>query len=436
MPRWFRRRTSDDDAGAAPSPPAPHRDPAPFTDPERDALAAHGFALFAGRIVLDAEPPLPPARLDEIERACAGPLPTALRELWSTTAGGRLDYDLDARVGDHLVALSWNELFFRGSDGYRDLDGWMAHELELAEDAAREHGTEPVTRLDALPIGGFEYLDRIYVRTAPGPTAGHVDAWVQGLPPGWPHALHGDAVLPLADDLRSALADLHLTHDPLDPERRYGAGSDLLDRLEQARAAGLDPALADRLLAHYREAVVDWRALLDEGRLAEDTRAARLALRHAVTTDDAALVARLHEVGVDLDGPLAGSARATDVALTHDAGAALAALLDVDAAVAPDLLDGIHGPISPDLVRRLLALGARPSGQAVTRCIEHGADASAGLLLAALGDRADEAEQHRARTLADLERTVAEVRSGRAGHYLTIDELETRIERLRGAARS
>ena len=428
MPRWFqRRRSAPVDSGAQ----TPFRDPAPFTDDERDLLAAHRIVLFAGRVVFDARPPLTPTEIGHIEQVCAGPLPTALRELWSATAGGRLDYDLAVDLGDHLVLLSWNELFFRGSDGYRDLDGWMAHELELAEDAALERGVDPVTRLDALPIGGFEYTDRLYVRTAPGDAAGQVVAWIQGLPPAWPHALHGDATMPVAEDLRAAFAALRLDRDPLDPDRRYGAGRDLLDHLQRARDAGLDPALADRLLAHYREAVIDWRALLDEGRLAGDARAARPALDHAVTTDDAGLVTRLAAAGVDLDLAMAGSARATDVAVTHGAERALAALLDADAAVASDALDGIDSPLSVVLVRRLLGRGARPSGQAVTRCVLQGADESARLLLDALGDRAGEAEEHRATTIAELDRTVEEVRSGRAGHYLGVEELEARRDRLR-----
>ena len=429
MPRWFRRRSPDD--GGTPPPPAPFRDPAPFTDPERDELAAHGIALFAGRVVFEARPPLTPARLDEIEQDCAGPLPVALRELWSTTAGGRLDYDLAVDLGDHLVALSWSELFFRGSDGYRDLDGWMAHELELAEDAALEHGVDPPTRLDVLPIGGFEYTDRIYVRTSPGDKAGEVVTWIQGLPPAWPHALHHDATMPVADDLRAAFAALRLDRDPLGEDGRHGAGRDLLEHLQQARDAGLDPALADRVLAHYREALIDWRALLDEGRLAGDARAVRTALDQAVAADDGELVSRLSAAGVDLDTPMAGSARATDVAVTHGAERALTALLDADATVAPNVLDGINSPLSAVLVRRLLERGARPSGQAVTRCVLHGVDDSARLLLDSLGDRVGEAGRHRAEEIAGLERTVAEVRSGRAGHYLSIGELEARLDRLR-----
>ena len=432
MARWFRRRSDPDDAGGGAPPPAPFRDPAPFTDPERDELAAHGFVLFAGRVVLDAQPPLTTARLDEIEQHCAGPLPTALRELWAATAGGELDYDLSVDLGDHLVLLSWSELFFRGSDGYRDLTGWIAHELELASDAAEERGDDPLAvRLDALPIGGFEYTDRIYVRTAPGDTAGQVVAWMQGLPPAWPHTLHGDTTMPVADDLRAAFAALRLDRDPLDPEKRYGAGTDLLEHLQQARDAGLDPALADRVLAYYREALIDWRALLDDGRLAGDPRAARTALDHAVVADDAALLARLAVAGVDLDAPLAGSARAIDSAVTHGSEQALAALLDAGAAVPSDALDGINSPLSAVLVRRLLEGGARPSGQAVTRCVLQGADESARLLLDALGDRAGEAEEHRAGEIAGLARTVDEVRSGRAGHYLTIEQLEARLDRLR-----
>ena len=65
-----------------------------FSAAELEVLAGHGIVLFADRVIFAAQPPMPAARMAEVERQCQGPLPPGLRELWSTTAGGSLDYDL------------------------------------------------------------------------------------------------------------------------------------------------------------------------------------------------------------------------------------------------------------------------------------------------------------------------------------------------------
>ena len=100
-----------------------------FSAAELATLRAHGIVIFADRVIFDAQPPMSDAALATIERQCAGPLPASLVELWRTTAGGSLDYDLSVRTGDGVEALSWVELFHDGSDGVRDLQGWIDHEL-------------------------------------------------------------------------------------------------------------------------------------------------------------------------------------------------------------------------------------------------------------------------------------------------------------------
>ena len=152
------------------------------------------------------------ARIDEIEAVCAGPLPQALRELWRLTAGGELAYDLHAQMDGNEEALSWSELFYDGSDQYRDLAGWIEHEQECAEEAAEESGEALDGKLRYLPIGGLEYCDRIYVYLGPGAQAGGIVAWKQGLP-GWTHALQQDGIATIADDLRGAFAELCLEED-------------------------------------------------------------------------------------------------------------------------------------------------------------------------------------------------------------------------------
>ena len=110
----------------------------PFTADEIQSLRQHGIALFAERVLIEVQPPMSEARIAEIEAACAGPLPDALRDLWRLTAGGELAYDLHARMDGNEEALSWSELFYDGSDHYRDLAGWIEHEQECADEAAAD----------------------------------------------------------------------------------------------------------------------------------------------------------------------------------------------------------------------------------------------------------------------------------------------------------
>lgn len=101
-----------------------------FTPEELHTLREHGIVIHADRVLYGVQPPLPQARIDEIEALCAAPLPPALIALWRKTAGGELAYDLRATMDGNDEALSWSELFYDGSEHYRDLQGWIEHELE------------------------------------------------------------------------------------------------------------------------------------------------------------------------------------------------------------------------------------------------------------------------------------------------------------------
>lgn len=408
-----------------------------FSAAELEHLRTHGIVLFADRVIFEAQPPMTAAQIAEVQAACAGPIPPALVALWQQTAGGSLDYDLTLSMNGNEEAISWNELFFHGSSGYRDLPGWIAHEQECAEEAAVEDGHAWSGRLTHLPIGGFEYLDRIYAVVEPGASHGQIVAWKQGLPPAWRHRLHEDGIGPIAPDLRAAFAALHLNEDPLAPSGDYFSGQTLIEYLDERHEThGLDIALLDRLVAFYRRAMVDWRTPLADGTLRRDRTLSHVALRHAIATDDAELVVALAAAGVPFGGPLSGSAMATDVAVGARAFDAAAALVRAGAPVAPDALNNIDSAIAPELAAALLANGAEPDIAAMVKCVACGAPASARLIAEACA-RADidvppAYEAGRDAMLAELRSSLAKVRDPgqKFAHYLGAEGLAARIEHL------
>ncbi|VTU34931.1 SMI1/KNR4 family protein [Variovorax sp. PBL-E5] len=404
-----------------------------FNEAELGLLREHGIVLFAKRVIFDARPPMPADQIAAVQAVCAGPLPPELLALWRQTAGGRIDYDLHLRMNGCEEAVSWTELFWNGSDTAQTLRGWIAHELEGAAQAPREGAWDG--KLVSLPIGGFEDSDRIYAVVEPGADHGHILAWKQGLPQPWAHAMHEDGMTTLAADLCAAFEVLHLDEDPLEAIGDYFTGQALLEYLDERHEAhALSLELMDRLIAFYRRAMVDWRTPLADGTLGRDGPLSRIALRHAIATDDAALIDRLAAADVALDGPLLGSAIATDLAVSHGAHAAAAALVHAGAPVAPDALDAIDSALSPDLAALLLAHGAQPSATAIAECVACGAPAAARLIAEAYAQAHDDLPAAYAAVrddlLAELESALADVRTGEVSHYLGADELAHRIDHL------
>jgi hypothetical protein len=227
-----------------------------FSNEEMTQLRDHGIVLFADRVIFDAQPPMSADQIDAVRVLAGGSIPDAVIGLWRLTAGGRLDYDLDVPMHGRPEAVAWCELFYLGSDGYRDLQGWIDYERERArEDAARD-GIAWNGQLFALPIGGFEYCDRIYVVIdAQAANHGHVLAWKRGLPPAWTGAMHEDGVGTVATDLHAAFRALRLDGDPLAPTSSYCTGTDFLAYLdERTDDHGLAQTLADKVIAFYRTA--------------------------------------------------------------------------------------------------------------------------------------------------------------------------------------
>lgn len=406
-----------------------------FNDDELAQLRSHGIVLFAKRVIFDAQPPMSAEQIAAVQAVCAGPLPPELLSLWRATAGGRLDYDLHLRMNGNEESFNWSELFWNGSDTYHDLQGWIDHELEGAKQAAAESDDTWDGKLTLLPFGGFEYCDRVYAVVESGPDYGHVLAWKQGLPSAWAHEMHEDGMTTVAHDLSAAFEALHLDEDPLKPAGEYFTGQTLIEYLDERHEDhALSIELMDKLIDFYRQAMVDWQGALADGSLARNGALSRIALRHAVATDDASLVEKLVANGVALDGPLAGSAIATDLALSHGAHAAAAALVRAGAPVAHDALDYIDSAVSPELVELLLSHGAEPTPTAIAECVACGAPAAARLIAEAYGRQHDDLPAAYATVrdgmLAELESSLVEVQAGRLTHYLGPIGLAKRVDHL------
>jgi hypothetical protein len=223
-----------------------------LSDDDWEQLRTHRIVSFADRVIFDAEPPIDAAVLASVQERCAGPIPQPLIDLWSVTAGGLVDYDVTAFIGGANRSFSWVELFFRGASTYYDLDGWIDHELELARQSAVESGRVTRDVVEWLPIGGFEYLDRAYVRVAQDDQHGSVLVWMHGLPPTWEGYLHEDSAALFAPSLPDAFARFHLAEHPITGVGPYRRGLELLGFVETRVAQhGLAQSLAARLIEFY-----------------------------------------------------------------------------------------------------------------------------------------------------------------------------------------
>ncbi|QAY75596.1 ankyrin repeat domain-containing protein [Sphingosinicella sp. BN140058] len=344
-------------------------------------MSTDGIVIFEDRLILDARPPITQAERDAVEARCAGPIPDGLLALWQASFGGRIDYALSVEFGDHVHEFSFTELFYPGSDGYRDLPGWIEHEAEHAEAAADEAGDTWRGTLAFLPFGGFEYLDRLYVCVEPGPDYGAVFAYAQGLPPAWPLQLHHAALARIADDVPALFRRLDLPTDPALGSDAHGPGNELMEGIDEVRAR--DPARAASLEALVRAAVTDWRAALADGSIAARPRPRRLALEAASSRGDIALLAALRGAGCDLDEPFRGGGAALDHALAAGRLEAAAWLIEQGCDPRNAIANGA-AQAPPDLVRTLLARGAAPTAIAAQTAARSGRMESAQLIADAL----------------------------------------------------
>lgn len=231
----------------------------PFSDEEEQILAEVGIALYRGKFILSAQPPITPAQATKIATMFEQPVPETLLELWSVAYGGELDYDLTVPLGEHAYNASFVELFYPGSDGYRDLYGWIEAEQDLAFENC-EPEVEELPRLRYLPFGGFEYLERFYVDTKDD-SRGTVVVWAQGLPPAWKGRLNQDTVATVCADIASLFDMLSLNTNPRTAEPdSYCRGLVTLQLIDVVRKRSV--TLADRLEELLDATIIDARGIV------------------------------------------------------------------------------------------------------------------------------------------------------------------------------
>ncbi len=346
-------------------------------DDERETLRELGLAVYRGKIILEARPPITQLEQRQIEEQLTGPIPEGLMDLWRVSFGGALDYDLTLDMDGHQYPASMRELFWPGSPHYHDLFGWMEHELELCQEAAEERDEPEPTELNVLPFGGFEYLERVYVFLEPE-ARGEVWLWAQGLPPAWKMSLTRDSVVRVADDVAGLFDLIGLDADPFgDDFDDYANGHDMKAAVEELEPT--HPALAAKLRSLIRASVFNWRAVLEaatfEG-LADQVRAARLALQHAASNDDVATLDRILAQGYPTDLVVSGRSTLLALAAAHGASHVLDRLLDSGSPLGESPVVYCRG-LDASMIRRLMARDVGFDIAAIVNLAEQGELAAA-----------------------------------------------------------
>jgi|GEM_PF-2770896 len=323
-------------------------------------MTRHRLAVFEGRIITNARPPITADEKRDIERRIEGEIPPGLLRLWKTSFGGNLDYDLFIQYPSGLHPLSFTQLFYPDSDDYRTLIEWMEFEEERMDEAYEEAGKKWTGKLNVIPFGGFEYLERVYAVTSPAPEAGKILVWSQGLPPAWTGRLTEDSEAVIANNISGLFKLLRHYHDPFRfaEEDDYETGLELVEAIEPLKSEGtVGKMLAGRLLDLLRATHYDWKARLEAGTLIGDDIGETIALEAALADDDLALIKRLGRGKLDFSKRRRGGMNTLDMAANSRAIECFNWLLEKG--VQTDrTFEFSAGQLKLDQVEKLLSLNA------------------------------------------------------------------------------
>jgi hypothetical protein len=406
-----------------------------FTNSELSLMRQLGVAIFRDKLILNAQPPITDIQIASVRTKVDGEIPPELIALWRTSFGGALDYDYEVVFGEHLYTASLRELFYPGSDHYLDLDGWIEHELEMAQEVAEEESKPIPHRTPFVPFGGFEYLERFYVSLQPD-EYGSILVYAQGIP--WKGRLNEDSVARVADSVSELFDQLALNEDPFDEAcGKYASGKEMVERILEIEAE--HPQLAEKLKQIVRQSIVDWQSMIERTNFtqeltSEESKALRLALLYAVDRRDVDLIDRLHKRGAPLDITLLGTGGILDCAMVKQAFDVVERLveLNVDLGDAPIL----HATnCSDELLQRLISHGATFDEEAIYSAAETGAIKGA----IALVNSSQVVEQESTSQISStaVERAArhdedaTKVETGQLGSYLTANDYRKQATLLR-----
>jgi hypothetical protein len=326
-------------------------------------------------------------------------------------------------------------MFYPGSEHYRDLFGWIDHELELAQEKAEEQGKPVPKRTPYLPFAGFEYLERFYVSLRPD-EYGSVVVYAQGIP--WKGRLNKDSVAMVAQTVSELFDQLALNEDPFDDKSgEYAAGKDMAARIRELEAE--HPQLAGKLKSLAQRSIVDWEGILAQTDFAkpvngEQSRALRLALLRAVNRKEVNLIDRLHEKRAPFTTTLGGKGGVLCHAMQVGAFTVVERLLDLNVELGESPV--IHANDCPnELLLRLLERPVKFDEEAIYSAAETGAiDAAIALAKSSKVVNPEPVAQMAATALARAashEDSAIKMENGRLGSYLTPKQYREQARALR-----
>lgn len=344
-----------------------------FTSEELEELKRHKIVIFADRVIFNARPPMTQSEMRAISAQCLSEIPEPLIELWSLTAGGEVNYDLTCTMDGYEEGISFTELFFNGSNSYRDLQGWIDYEKEmLYEDECSEDSELKFEdlKLDLLPIGGYDYSNRIYVDLRPGEKYGRIGVMKLRYPPGCDDLMTEDGSCFIGKDLYEAFGQLYLRDDPFNPAEEYSGGHEFFAYIDSKIEEGLNRELADKIKLFFAEAKPNWKSALENGTIADNAFLARVATYYAIQSEDSNLLIQLRKAGVTFDKPLSSKRMPVEVALAAQKLESVKTLLENDAIFSDRVFYSYSYPIPTSLMKLIIEKGAKLSIDTILSFVE------------------------------------------------------------------